>query len=30
MGNVMIAPLGPMRLAGVAWYQGESDVGQAD
>lgn len=30
MGNAMIAPLGPMRLAGVAWYQGESDVGQAD
>ncbi len=30
MGNAMVAPLGPMRLAGVAWYQGESDVGQAD
>ena len=30
MHNAMIAPLGPMRLAGVAWYQGESDVGQAD
>lgn len=28
MHNRMIAPLGPMRLAGVAWYQGESDVGQ--
>ena len=28
MGNRMVAPLGPMRLAGVAWYQGESDVGQ--
>ena len=28
MSNYMIAPLGPMRLAGVAWYQGESDVGQ--
>ena len=28
MHNAMIAPLGPMRLAGVAWYQGESDVGQ--
>lgn len=30
MHNAMIAPLGPMRLAGVVWYQGESDVGQAD
>jgi sialate O-acetylesterase len=30
MGNRMVAPLGPMRLAGVAWYQGESDVGQPD
>lgn len=30
MGNAMVAPLGPMRLAGVAWYQGESDVGQPD
>lgn len=30
MANRMIAPLGPMRLAGVAWYQGESDVGQPD
>ena len=30
MHNAMIAPLGPMRLAGVAWYQGESDVGQSD
>lgn len=29
MHNRMIAPLGAMRLAGVAWYQGESDVGQA-
>ena len=28
MHNAMIAPLGPMRLAGVAWYQGEADVGQ--
>ncbi|TIX52066.1 sialate O-acetylesterase [Alteraurantiacibacter aquimixticola] len=27
MHNYMIAPIGPMRLAGVAWYQGESDVG---
>ena len=26
--NAMIAPLGPMRLAGVAWYQGEADVGK--
>jgi len=24
--NSMIAPLGPVALAGVAWYQGESDV----
>src|SRR3546814_14676128 len=23
----MIAPLGPIGLAGVAWYQGESDTG---
>lgn len=30
MHNAMIAPLGPMRLAGVAWYQGESDAGQPD
>jgi len=28
MHNAMIAPIGPMRLAGVAWYQGESDVGR--
>jgi sialate O-acetylesterase len=28
MHNAMIAPLGLMKLAGVAWYQGESDVGQ--
>lgn len=28
MHNAMIAPLGPMKLAGVAWYQGETDVGQ--
>ena len=28
MHNRMIAPIGPMRLAGVAWYQGESDVDQ--
>lgn len=25
--NAMIAPLGTMRLAGIAWYQGESDTG---
>ena len=30
MHNYMIAPLGPMRLEGVAWYQGEADVGQPD
>lgn len=27
MHNAMIAPLGAVQLAGVAWYQGESDVG---
>lgn len=27
MYNGMIAPLGPLSLKGVAWYQGESDVG---
>lgn len=27
--NGMIAPLGPISLKGVAWYQGESDVGIA-
>lgn len=27
MHNGMIAPLGPISLKGVAWYQGESDVG---
>lgn len=27
--NGMIAPLGPLGLKGVAWYQGESDVGIA-
>lgn len=26
--NAMIAPLGPIGLKGVAWYQGESNVGQ--
>lgn len=28
MHNAMIAPLGRMTLAGVAWYQGEADAGQ--
>lgn len=27
IGNAMIAPLGPVRLDGAAWYQGEADVG---
>lgn len=27
LDNAMIAPLGPLRLAGIAWYQGESDTG---
>ena len=26
--NGMIAPLGPVKLKGVAWYQGEADVGR--
>jgi sialate O-acetylesterase len=26
--NAMVAPLGPTRFTGVAWYQGEADVGQ--
>lgn len=26
--NAMVAPLGPTRFRGVAWYQGEADVGQ--
>ena len=26
--NAMVAPLGPLALKGVAWYQGEADVGQ--
>jgi sialate O-acetylesterase len=26
--NAMVAPLGPLGLRGVAWYQGEADVGQ--
>lgn len=25
--NAMIAPLGPTQVAGIAWYQGESDTG---
>jgi sialate O-acetylesterase len=25
--NAVIAPLGPLSLKGIAWYQGESDVG---
>jgi sialate O-acetylesterase len=28
--NGMIAPLGPIALKGVAWYQGEADVGKHD
>jgi sialate O-acetylesterase len=27
--NAMISPLGPIGLKGVAWYQGEADVGQS-
>jgi sialate O-acetylesterase len=26
--NAMVAPLEPLQLKGVAWYQGEADVGQ--
>ena len=26
--NAMVAPLGPIGVKGVAWYQGEADVGQ--
>jgi sialate O-acetylesterase len=26
--NAMVAPLGALQLKGVAWYQGEADVGQ--
>ena len=26
--NAMVSPLGPLQLKGVAWYQGEADVGQ--
>jgi sialate O-acetylesterase len=26
--NAMVAPLGPVGIKGVAWYQGEADVGQ--
>lgn len=28
MHNAMVAPLGRMRLAAVAWYQGEADAGR--
>lgn len=28
--NAMIAPLGPTAIAGVAWYQGESNTGNAN
>ncbi len=27
--NAMVAPLGPLAIRGVAWYQGETDVGQS-
>ena len=27
INNAMIAPLGPISLKGIAWYQGEADVG---
>jgi sialate O-acetylesterase len=27
--NAMVAPLGPIGLKGVAWYQGEADVGHS-
>jgi sialate O-acetylesterase len=27
--NAMVAPLGPLGMKGVAWYQGEADVGNA-
>jgi sialate O-acetylesterase len=27
--NAMVAPLGPLAIKGVAWYQGEADVGKA-
>ncbi len=27
--NAMVAPLGPLQVKGVAWYQGEADVGKA-
>ena len=30
MHNAMVAPLGGMRLSGVAWYQGEADIGKDD
>ena len=28
--NAMVAPLGPLGIKGVAWYQGEADVGQPE
>jgi sialate O-acetylesterase len=28
--NAMVAPLGPLGVKGVAWYQGEADVGQPE
>ncbi len=30
MANAMIAPLGPLSVKAVLWYQGESNTGQAD
>jgi len=27
--NAMVAPLGPTKFSGVAWYQGEADVGHS-
>ena len=28
--NAMFAPLGPLALSGVVWYQGESNIGRAE